>query len=146
MATPILTVDEVREHIRDRAENNLLLDKEEFPLSTIQLAIELAVSDYNSLPPMSSVTLDTFPSKSILMLGTLYKLYQGQAALLARNTMNYTDGGLQIPVEERFALYQSLAEMYRNDFELQSQRLKMHLNLEEGWGGVASDYATMPIW
>lgn len=147
MAQPILTIEEVREFLQDRPENNLLLDnKEEFPSSMISLAIELAVSAYNALPPMSTVTSTTFPNKAILLTGTLYKLYAGQAALLARNTMNYSDGGLQIPIEERFSLYQSLAAMYQADFENSARSLKMHLNVEEGWGYVFSEYSNFPTW
>jgi hypothetical protein len=66
--------------------------------------------------------------------------------LLARNTMQYSDGGIQIPVEERFALYQSLTAMYQNDFQNGTRVLKTSINLENGWGEVRSDYASMPVW
>lgn len=139
-------VEEVQEYIRDRAENNHLLDGMEFTPTVITLAMDLVVSAYNYMPPISATTVNTFPSKALLMSGTLWKMFAGQAALLARNTMNYSDGGIQIPVEERFALYQSLAEMYGADFTTNARYLKTHLNIEEGWGMVSSDYAAFPDW
>jgi hypothetical protein len=143
---PVLTFEEVQEYVRDRPENNHLIDGFEFSPTVINLGIELAISEWNSIPPRSLVTIESFPSKAILLLGTLWKLYMGQAALLARNTMNYSDGGLQIPVEERFQLYQQLAEMYGQSFLTQARSLKVHLNIEEGWGGVMSDYSNFPDW
>lgn len=148
MSTGILTIEEVQEHIRDQAINNLLLDGEEYTPAVVTLAIELAVSEWNSITPMSADTKNTFPmqGKSLLMTGTLWKLFMGQAALLARNTMRYSDGGLEIPVEERWEMYIRMAEMYQNTFTSQAQKLKIQLNMEAGWGQVQSDMAGFPTW
>lgn len=145
-AVPVLSVVEVSEFIRDQAENNHLIDGTEFNPTVINLAISLAISEFNSMPPLGSFDVFTFPSKAILMSGTLYKMFAGQAALLARNHMSYSDGGLQIPVEERYQLYQSLSEMYHQDFIVSGRALKTQLNIEDGWGGVRSDYSYMPVW
>ena len=145
-AVPVLTSVEVSEHLRDDPSNNHLLDGVEFDPAFINLSIKLAISEFNSMPPMGSVDIYTFPSKAILMSGTLYKMFAAQSALLARNHMNYSDGGLQIPVEERFQLYQALAELYRQDFANSARALKTQMNLEDGWGGVKSDYSAMPTW
>ena len=144
----LLSVTEVQTFIRDQAENNRLIDGEEFTPTLIELAKSLAISEWNMLPPVSFATEDSFPqqAKSLLMSGTLWKLFQGQAALKARNTMNYSDGGLQIPVEEQFQLYQSLASMWEQHFKSAAQALKIHLNIESGWGEVTSDYSQFPLW
>jgi len=143
---PKLTVEEVQEFIRDRSENNLLLDGQEFTPTVITLAMELAISAYNTMPPFSSVNIETFPSKSILLSGTLWKMYAGQATLLARNTMAYSDGGLQIPIEERYELYKSIAADFQAEFFKEARDLKTHLNIESGWGDVPSDYSRFPDW
>lgn len=146
MAPPVLSIAEITEYLRDKAENNYLLSTAEFSSAVIAVAIDLAISEYNTMPPLSAETIVTFPSKAILMSGTLYKLFLGQSALLARNTMEYTDGGLSIPVEERFQLYQALGSMYQSDFTTSARNFKTYQNIESGWGGVFSDYATMPVW
>lgn len=146
MAIPILTPDEVHEFLHDKIENNYLLDGEEFSKTNIALAIELAVSQYNMIPPLGATDVSNFPSKALLMMGTCWMLFAGAAALLARNTMAYSDGGLTIPVEERAPLYLSLAAMYQESFQSSAKSLKIHLNMEDGWGEVRSDEASFPVW
>lgn len=146
MTSPILTPEEVREHISDKVENNHLIDGVEFTNTRISLAMDLAIGKYNMLVPISNANVYTFPNKLILMYGTLGLLFEGQAALLARNHMGYSDGGITVPVEERMALYQQLAVMYNQTFETSSRALKLQRNIEDGWGSVSSDYANFPIW
>jgi len=144
----LLSVEEIQTHIRDMASNNHLIDGEEFDANVLNLAKALAISEWNMIPPLSFVDEATFPqqAKSLLMSGTLWMAYRGQAALKARNTMNYSDGGLQIPVEEQYQLYIQLAGMYEEHFRSAANRMKIHLNMEDGWGGVASDESAFPLW
>jgi hypothetical protein len=141
-----LIPDDVRTYIQDFLEKNHLLDGFEFEDPQIELAMRLAISEYNLIPPISSETEETFPYDSLLMSGILYKLLLGQAALLIRNHMSYSDGNLQIPIEERAQLYESLASMLQQDFQMSARALKAHLNVESGWGEVRSDYAAFPLW
>lgn len=141
-----LTPDEVRAYIHDYSENNRLIEGEEFSDSSIQLCMKLALSDYNSIPPLTSVSPKLFPSLSLLMYGTLGHLFLGKAANLARNTMAYSDGGLSIPVEERAELYMNLGNQYVAQFKDLATRLKINQNMEAGWGSVASDYRYFPLW
>jgi len=146
MANPVLTAEEVREFIQDKVEKNRLLDGNEFEPTQIELAMEMAVDRFNMIIPLGSANMFTFPSKTLLLYGTLANLFAGQAALLARNTMNYSDGGIQIPVEERSQLYVGLAEMYEAAFTTSAKAIKLQTNIESGWGGVSSDYASFPVW
>lgn len=146
MATEILKIDEVRAFVSDYAVNNYLIEGEEFSDPFISLCIDLAVDSYNEIPPISKTDRYNFPSKALLLYGTLWKMYDGKAALLARNTMSYSDGGLQIPIEERMELYLTLSRSFSAQFSEAANRLKVHLNMEDGWGEVRSDYATFPLW
>lgn len=142
----ILSVLEVREYVSDYTPNNYLIDGEEFSDTYVSLCRDLAISSFNELPPISGMDLTNFPSKSILLWGTLWHMFNGKAALLARNTMNYSDGGLQIPIEERAELYRGLAQSFQSQFSDAAQRLKIHLNMESAWGSVSSDEACFPLW
>lgn len=147
MATnPVLTVLEVREFVSDYAPNNFLIEGEEFSDTFINLCIDMAISEFNTLTPTTAFTELTFPSKALLLNGTLWKMYEGKASLLARNTMNYSDGGLQIPIEERAELYKSLASDFYNKFMTGASRLKIQQNMDEGWGSVSSDAYLTPLW
>jgi hypothetical protein len=142
----LLTIDEIREYVSDYAPNNYLIDGEEFTDTYINLCLSLGIDSFNSMTPKSLYSNTTFPSKSILLLGTCWQMFLGKAALLARNTMQYSDGGLQIPVEERAELYMSIANNFRAQFREAALALKIQLNMESGWGEVRSDEAYFPIW
>jgi hypothetical protein len=146
MAAPVLTPEDVREHIKDKAEANHLLDGVEFDNTRIDLAMQVAMDKFNMIIPISMVNIYTFPNKTLLMYGTIASLFEGQCALLARNHMSYSDGGINIPIEERMQLYQSLAVAYGQSFDMSSRAIKLQRNIEDGWGIVDSDYARMPIW
>lgn len=142
----ILTVEEVREYLTDYPDVNLLLDREEFSDTFIELCIELALSDFNAIPPRSYHKIDDFPSKGVLMLGTCWEMFQGRAAVMARNHLTYSDGGLQIPVEEKYEIYISLANSFKTLFDTASAKMKVNSNMESGWGSVSGDQAYFPIW
>jgi hypothetical protein len=142
----VLTPQEVREYTSDYKVNNYLIDGEEMTDTYISLCMTFAVDSFNSIPPIGNMGLQNFPSKAILLWGTLWHAYLGKALLLARNTMEYSDGGLQIPIEERAQLYQGLAAGFQTQFEESAKSLKIQLNMESGWGEVRSDLAVMPIW
>lgn len=141
-----LTANQVREYISDYPEANLLLDDIEFKDTFIELCMELAVSEYNAISPRTSISVDGFPSLSLLMLGTLWQMYSGRSALMARNHLSYSDGGLQIPIEEKYELYKNLAESFRVQFTETASRLKVAMNMEAGWGEIRSDESKFPIW
>ena len=142
----ILTIDEVREFVSDYAPNNYLLDDEEFSPTYISFCMGLAVDTFNTMVPMSRFTVNTLPSKEIVLYGTCFHMFQGKAALLARNTMQYSDGGLQIPIEERAELYMSIAANFRQIFDQSARALKIQMNMESGWGSLSGDQAFFPIW
>jgi len=142
----ILTPQEVREYTSDYAVNNYLIEGEEMTDTYISLCMTLAADSFNTIPPIGNVGLQNFPSKAVLLYGTLWHAYQGKALLLARNTMQYSDGGLQIPIEERAELYSQLAANFERQFSESATKLKIQLNMESGWGEVRSDLSIMPIW
>jgi hypothetical protein len=142
----ILTTAEVREFLGDYQPNNYLLNSVEFTDTRITLCMELAVSAFNAVTPLSKVSLSNFPSKGLLLDGTMWKLMAGMAQQLSRNTMEYSDGGITVPIEERFNLYNQQAAQYQEQFLADSKTLKIQMNLDNGWGFVQSDEAFFPIW
>ena len=141
-----ISIDMIREFLSDYPVNNYLIDGEEMTDTYLSICINLGLDSFNSMSPKSSYTIATMPSASILLYAAIFHAYQGKSALLARNTMQYSDGGLQIPIEERAELYQSLSNNFNAIFQLQAKQLKIELNMESGWGGISSDEAMFPIW
>jgi hypothetical protein len=142
----VLTCLEVREYVSDYAPNNYLIEGEEFSDTFIELCMSLAVEEFNGLSPLTYYQLSTFPSKAVLLQGTLWKMYDGKASLLARNTLSYADGGLQVPIEERADLYSNIAAKFGQQFKDSAIRLKTNLNMSAGWDCVRSDYGNFPLW
>lgn len=146
MAAP-LTALQVREFLQDYPEQNLLIDGVEFGDTQIELCMQMAVDEFNLIPPVAMLTrLDIFPSTGILLYGTCWMLFQGRTALAARNNLSYSDGGLQIPVEEKYELYSQLAANFRDLFRDSAQRYKTSANMEAGWGSVHTDESSFPLW
>jgi len=141
-----LTSQEIREFVVDTIGGNYLLDGEELSDTQINIAMALTVDDWNNTAPTSADTISQFPYKNVLMMGTLYRCFMGQAALRARNTFAFSDGGISIPLEERFALYQTLAAMYQAEYQSSMTKIKIRINMDEGWGNIGSDYARFPLW
>ena len=140
----MITPDQVRLYIRDQIEYNRLLDELEFTDERIVFARDMALDMYNVMSPVTSYSLPEFPNRYLLLIGTLHNLFQGEAAMAARNQMSYSDGGLTIPIEERFEYYMNLANLYGAQFKEAAQQLKIHKNIEDGWGSVGSDFARFP--
>lgn len=141
-----LTPQDIRNFLRDTKENNHLLDDIENPDSIIRLSMDLAISDFNAIPPKSNFALTGFEYKTVLLYGTCWQLFLGLMALAARNTMSYSDGGLDIPIEERFPYYAQMAQMYQQMYQSLAKPVKIQLNMESCWDSISSDYATFPAW
>lgn len=146
MAT--LLNSDVRTFIFDTASNNVLLDSEEFSDDFLTMCISLAVDSFNAMPPMGSLTLDAFPDagRVILLYGACWHAFTGKAASYARNSLTYSDGGVQVPIEEKYDLYMGLAGNYKAMFESYARSLKNYMNVEDGWSYVSSDQAMFPYW
>lgn len=141
-----ITPDYVRLFIRDNIEYNKLLDELQFDDERISQAIDLAIDKFNLMTPFSNYIESTFPNRSLLLLGTLEQLFLGEAAAAARNELTYSDGGLTVPLEERFQYYTALAQTYGQQFQQMGQQLKIQLNMEEGYSMVQSDFAWLPYY
>lgn len=140
-----LTQQQVRDFLADSEENNHLIDGVEFTDARIDLAMLLAVDSYNVMPPQGGATINNL-SATLLLYGTCWHLYNGQVALAARNQMSYSDGGLTIPIEERYQYYIQLAQQFEQQFKAMAKDQKINRNMEAAWGHISTDYASFPVW
>lgn len=142
----VLTVLEVREYVSDYASNNYLIKGVEFSDTYISLCRDLALEAFNAISPMTSYTLATIPSKSVLLMGTVWKMLDGKAILQFRNKLPYADGGLQVELDSHGPEYMQAASNFQQQFQNSAQALKTNLNIESGWGCVDSDYSRFPLF
>lgn len=136
-----LTSEDVREFLRDYGEYNILLDNVQFTEDEIEKAMDFAVDRYNLLPPITNITRDTFPNRWLLLIGTCIHLLQSEAFLQLRNQATYRDGDVEgIGIDDKFALYQQLANSLTADWNQHAQKTKQQINMENGYGSLSSGY------
>lgn len=151
-----LSPDKIRLYIKDRVDVNYLLENEvQFSDERINNAMELVLDHINIIPPITGYTaLTQLPqaARYLVVLGTLKHLFQGEAGLAARNQFSYSDGGLTVPLEERFQYWLTLAQQLGSEFESATKQWKVAANLDgslngnSSWGEVRSDFSNFPTW
>ena len=150
-----VTPEDIRRYIRDRIDVNYLLDAEvQFTDDRINGAMEMVIDDINITPPITNYAFTTLPpyTRSLVVIGTLKHLFFGEAGMAARNQFSYSDGGLTIPLEERFQYWMALAQQYEASFNSTTKQWKIAANMDgslngnSSWGEVRSDFSRFPKW
>jgi len=134
----------VRIKLRDFPELNRLIEGYETSDKEIALAAFEAIDDFNTTPPiLETYTLETFPSMSLLIRGTLIYVIESVGLLQTRNHMVYSDGqGVQVSVSDKTPQLLQWLTLFSNQFETKKIRLKKALNLRGALnlGGLSSEY------
>lgn len=140
----MLSVADVRLYAKDDALLNKLL-KGEYQSSDelVELAMKLAVNDFNVVPPLSCYSREDFPSDTVLMYGILHHLCNAEAERQLRNNVNYNAQGLNAGIDDKFEQYNRLALYYKQLFDAGISAMKTQQNMEKAWGGSWSPYAAL---
>lgn len=136
----------VRAYMRDYPQLNEIVRGEESTDRTIGQVILETVDDFNLNSPLSSRTVETFPSTHLLVIGTVARLLMSVAILQARNNLSYSDGqGTQINRSDKSGIYMQLANNLMSEYERKRDELISKLNIKSvgGGGALASDYSLL---
>lgn len=134
-------VQTVRTYMRDYAELNRLIAGVESSNRQIVFAVADTLDDWNTTPPFSQETLTSMPSKSVFLRGVVCTLLESIGLLQTRNQLSFSDGGLQVGINDKTPFIQSWLQLLRNTYEEKKQRIKIAKNIETAWGGgVHSEY------
>jgi hypothetical protein len=131
-------VGAVRLFLRDSPELNRLIAGTENSDRQIVWAIFDALDDFNTTPPFTRATLRTFPSKSLLLRATTIALLESVGLLQTRNHLSFSDGGMQVGINDKTPFIQSWLQLFKNSYEEKKQRIKVAMNIETAWGGGSS--------
>jgi hypothetical protein len=142
MATPILTAEEVRLFLQDREELNTLLLGIRFTPEMIEQAMINTVDYYNIMnPPLGTMfTLENFPYRSLLLLGTAAYLLRSGAINEAANQLSYAADGIQVNDKDKAQIFMSLSQNLMQDFKELGQQIKMNQNIAAIYGVKHSEY------
>lgn len=139
----IISKDQVRMFMRDRADKNILLDDVQFTDQELNLAVEMTVSAYNTVTPMSRLTASTFPPwmQYVLLVGTVRFLLMSESFLQVRNEASYQDGSIApIGIDNKQAEYAQLAQNLKMEFDELVRGAKTQCNMESAYNTLGSGY------
>lgn len=128
-------VQQVRSFIRDYMELNRLISGVESSNRQIVWAICDALDDYNTTPPFTKFGLSDFPSKSLLIRMVVISLLESVGLLMTRNHLSFSDGGIQVGINDKTPFIQSWINLFRSKTEEKMNRIKVAYNIENAWGG-----------
>jgi len=135
----------LRLFLNDTAELNRLIRQEETDDARLDLAIRLAVDDWNiTLPILGNVTVANHPSIYLLIHGAAIQVLKSAGLLQARNQLDYQAGNLTVRLYNKSQLYQQWLSQFAQDYEMKKINLKKYTNIDGGWSdGIPSEYASI---
>lgn len=141
----MLTLDQavqlVRGFTRDYPELNRLIAGEESSNRQIVWAILDTLDDWNTTPPLTHFSISNFPSRYLLVRGSVISLLESIGLLQTRNQLSFSDGGIQVGINDKTPFIQRWLEMFKNTYEHKKERFKVAYNIETAWeGGINSEY------
>jgi hypothetical protein len=135
-------VSAVRLYLRDFAELNRLVSGEESTNRMIAWAVLDAVSNFNLTPHMTTYSLTDLLQKNLhhlLLRMTTEALIESVGLLQTRNHINYSNGGINVGVNDKTPLLMNWLQYFKATTEQKLQRVKVAMNIEgamdaSGWG------------
>lgn len=143
------TLQDVRRLLRlflnDTPELNRLIRQEESDNAHLDLALRLAVDDFNiTTPLLSPVTVSSFPSFYLLIHGAAIQTMKMNGILQSRNELNYSSGGVTVRTFDKTQLYQSWMSAFLGEYERKKANFKIAQNISAAFGqGLFSEYSTL---
>ena len=139
----VVTKDQIRMFLRDRAENNILLDDVQFSDTELNTALEMTVSSYNAVTPQTNLTPQNFPThlRYVLLIGTARYLLMSESFVQARNQATVQDGDIApIGISDKAALYAQLSKDLKSEWDELVRGIKTQNNMESAYGTLGSGY------
>ena len=135
----------LRLFLNDTPELNRLIRKQESNDEKLDLAILLAIDDFNiTTPLLSAYTILNFPSIYLLMYGATIQVLRSAGLLQSRNELAYSSGGVSVRIFDKTQLYQSWIAQFVADYERKKSNMKIAFNVANALaGGVASEYSIL---
>lgn len=131
--------------LNDTPELNRLIRRQESDDPKLDLALALAVDDFNITSPLiSTYKIETFPSLYMLIYGSTIQVLRSAGILQSRNELAYSSGGVSVRIFDKTQNYQSWIAQFVAEYERKKQNYKISLNVAAAMaGGVSSEYALL---
>lgn len=126
-------VQMVRLYLRDFEELNRLVAGEESTDRMIAWAVLDAISNFNGTPHFTQVSLDellNLNQQHLILRMTVEALIESVGLLQTRNHINYSDGGINVGVNDKTPLLMNWLQYFRSYTEQLKQRVKVAINIQ----------------
>lgn len=129
----------IRKFLRDTPKLNELKRVNESTDDDIKLAVNMAISDWNTTPPLiAPASLALFPSVDWLIMASAMFILQSAGVLNYRNDMPYSDNGVSFNPWSKGPQYFNTAGMWAQMVEQKKREFKYALNVASTFGVVRS--------
>lgn len=128
-------VQTVRLYTRDFPELNRIVAGEETSDRQIAWAVYDAVSDFNGTPHFTSLALEDLlqlNQHALILRMTTIVLIESVGLLQTRNHINYSNGGINVGVNDKTPLLMQWLQYFKSFTEQMKQRVKVAINI----GGI----------
>lgn len=137
-------VENVRFFMRDYAELNRLTAGKDHSNRHIMWAVLDTLSDWSSTPPFIGADLTAIIQRgwqSIFVRGCAISLIESLHFLHLRNFVSYSDGGVNLQIENP-QLLQAALQLLKNQYEQKKKQVLIAANIEGAFegSGVPSEY------
>lgn len=128
--------------LQDREELNPLTLGVRFTPEMIEHAMVNTVDYYNLMNPPTGImyTLESFPFRSLLLLGAASYLLRSGAINEAANSLSYSASGVEVNDKDKAQIFLGISENLRNDFKELAGGVKMNQNIASIYGVKHSEY------
>lgn len=129
-------------YMQDVFAKNQLLDALEYTPQQYDLAIEMTVMRFNTIPVLTDYQAPNFPSqaKYLLFLGGAAHLLRSTSIEQLRNQLTYTDGNIHVGITDKHALYIQAGNIHMQEFDQFTRMVKNNLNNDAAWEDADSPY------
>jgi hypothetical protein len=142
MSAPIITSQEVRVFLMDKPELNTLVPGVRWTEEMLSQAA-INVVDYINVtsPSIGTVfTVETFPSRYILLTGMAGYLLKSASINQASNEFNYTAEGMTVQDHDKSEIFAKLGAEFWDEFKELVRNKKIQMNVNRAYGTVHSEY------
>lgn len=128
-------VQVVRLYMRDHPQLNRLVAGEESSDRMIAWATMDALSDFNGTPPLiGTFSLEALlqrDQQALLLRMVTCSLLESVGLLQTRNHVNYSNGGINVGVNDKTPLIMNWLQYFKGTTEQMKQRVKVTFNIEQ---------------
>lgn len=126
----------------DRPELNTLIDGVRFSSESIEQA-QIFVVDYFNLmapPTGNSYTVESFPSRALMLIGVCGHLLRGASVGEASNELQYSAAGVQVDDRSKAQVFSQIGKDFWEEYKDLSKQMKLTQNINQVYGIINSEY------